>query len=185
MHQLSIHTACQSIRRGHIVAYPTEAVYGLGCDPLNEDAVRRLMHIKQRPATHGFILIADDFAVLNSYCGTIPEHRQQLVMASWPGPHTWVYPKSKQCPDWLCGAFNSIAVRVSAHPVVRALCAACGQALVSSSANQHGKAALKTSKEVMDVFAGLIDGVVEGELGDQAKPTAIRDALSGETLRAG
>ncbi len=180
---IGIEESAKLIASGKIIAYPTEAVYGLGCDPHNQKAVHRLIEIKQRPKTHGFILVASDFEMLQAFCADIDPKQQDKIMATWPGPYTWIFPKSSRCPAWLCGEFDSIAVRVSAHPVVKSLCVACNTPLVSSSANLHGEPPLKTPQEVMAIFGSNIDGVVEGELGSSLKPTSICDAVSGKILR--
>ena len=111
------------LRQGGIVAYPTESVYGLGCDPLNPDAVYRLLELKRRPASKGLILISDSFARLQPFLGPIPDNRLAIVLRSWPGPVTWVMPAQADVPEWLRGRHTSLAVRVTDHPLATALCA--------------------------------------------------------------
>jgi L-threonylcarbamoyladenylate synthase len=177
--------AAALLRRGGVIAYPTEAVWGLGCDPFDEAAVMRLLALKQRPVDKGVILIAGELSQFEGLLDweALPTDRAESVFATWPGPFTWIVPTTGRVPHWITGAHDGVAVRVSAHPGVRALCAAHGGPLVSTSANPAGAPPPK-SLETFD--AGLrarIDGIVEGCTGDLAQPTAIRDARSGVVLR--
>lgn len=177
--------AAAQLRRGAVIAYPTEAVWGLGCDPADEAAVLRLLAIKQREVEKGLILIAARFDHLQPWIAfdALPADRQAEVMASWPGPHTWIVPASSAAPRWITGAHAGIAVRVSAHPVVSALCDAFGGALVSTSANPAG-APPPTRPQAFDPgLLEALDGIVQGQTGGLERPTAIRDARTGETLR--
>ena len=172
------------IKQGGIVAYPTEAVYGLGCDPMNEQAVERLSEIKKRPRHKNYILIADDFSQLRPFCAAIDASRWQCIKRDWPGPYTWIFPITKLCPHWLCHNEVGIAVRVTAHPLAAELSKLCGHALVSTSANISGKAPAKTWQVVAATFKDTIDYIVRGEISDRAgNPTIIRDAISGQRLR--
>ena len=181
-----LQAAVAALRRGGVIAYPTEAVWGLGCDPFDQAAVRRLLEIKQRPVEKGLILIAGSraqFDGLLDWEALSPDQRD-AVLASWPGPNTWVVPATATVPCWIRGDHAGVAVRVSAHPVVVALCAAFGGPLVSTSANPAG-AEPPRGLDAMD--AGLraaLDALVDGETGDLQRPTPIRDARGGDTLRA-
>ena len=176
--------AHDAIRKGGIVAYPTEAVFGLGCDPMNEHAVLRLSAIKKRPQHKNYILIADDFARLRPFCETITAPRWQRIQQDWPGPHTWIFPATPSCPRWLGDPQTGIAVRVTAHPIARALCEVCGHALVSTSANLSGEPPAKTWQAVESVFKDTIDYIVRAEVSDpNGKPTTIHDAISGKRIR--
>ena len=182
----TIVAAASALRNGGVIAYPTEAVWGLGCDPRNEAAVLRLLALKQREVDKGLIVIAADEAQLAPYIdmAALDDAQRAAVRASWPGPHTWIVPASSHAPAWITGAQTGIAVRVSAHPTVIALCNAFGGALVSTSANRAGDPA-PTSRDALDqVIVAGVDAVSEGETGDLQRPTAIRDARSGDLLRS-
>ena len=179
----AIAEAVAALRAGGIIAYPTEAVYGLGCDPLDRDAVARLFALKQRPAGQGVLLIAADFAQVEKFIGPVPAEAVERARATWPGPHTWVFPRSPATPEWLVGDHSGIALRVTAHPLAATLCRACGHALVSTSANRHGSAPARSAGEVRSAFAGTLAYVLDGETGGLERPTPIRDAISGEVLR--
>lgn len=181
----SLRQAVQSLRQGGVIAYATEAVFGLGCDPDDEQAVRRLLAIKQRPLEKGLILIAADWAQLAPYvdAGRLPPERLQAVLASWPGPFTWIMPVRLSTPRWLTGQFDSLAVRVSAHPQVQALCRAFGKPLVSTSANLSGQPPCRSDDEVRRQLTGRLDYVLPGRVGGRNNPSEIREALSGRLIR--
>jgi L-threonylcarbamoyladenylate synthase len=178
--------AAALMRSGGVLAYPTEAVYGLGCDPHDQGAFERLFALKQRPSTQGVLLIAADFAQAERYIDLdrVPAGVLAQVQASWPGPSTWIFPRSTDVPAWVAGAHAGIALRVTAHEPAAALCRAWGGALVSTSANPHGSPPARSAGQVLDYFGDALDGVLDGPLGGQARPTVIRDALSGAIIRA-
>lgn len=184
--RLNIDTAAAIARNGGVIAYPTEAVWGVGCDPMNENAVLRLLAAKQRSVDKGLILIAANLEQLRPFLDlpALPSERLADVLATWPGPHTWVMPAAPHAPRWITGSHDGIAVRISAHPLVVALCNAFGGALVSTSANRAGAPAPRTRDEFDPAVLAAIDGLVTGEVGTLARPTPIRDARSGAELRA-
>jgi L-threonylcarbamoyladenylate synthase len=174
------------LRRGGVLAYPTEAVFGLGCDPHDRAAFEHVFALKQRPATQGVLLIAADFAQVERYIdlAAVPPGVLAQVRASWPGPNTWIFPRSPAVPDWVAGAHAGIALRVTAHAPAAALCRAFGGALVSTSANPHGQPPARTPATVETYFGDALEGLLDAPLGDQQKPTVIRDAISGAIIRA-
>jgi len=175
--------AVEVLRNGGVIAYPTEAVFGLGCDPFNAAAVARLFTLKQRPLDQSVLLIAADFAQIENLIAPIPPELLTRVQASWPGPHTWVFPRSAQVPARLAGKHAGIALRITAHAQTQALCRAFGGALVSTSANRHGQPPALSAAQVHSAFATDVDFVLDGSLGGQERPTPIRDAVTGELLR--
>lgn len=185
-----LEAAAALLHGGGVLAYPTEAVYGLGCDPHDRAAFQRLFALKQRPSTQGVLLIAADFAQIERYIdlAAVPAAVLAQVQASWPGPHTWVFPRSAAVPDWVAGGHAGIALRVTAHAPAAALCRAFGAALVSTSANPHGQPSARSAAVVADYFEnaaqGALDGVLDAPLGDAARPSTIRDALTGAIIRA-
>lgn len=169
---------------GGLIAYPTEAVFGLGCDPDNPQAVVRLLALKQRPVEKGLILVAANYQQLLPYVDdqALPADRRQTIFASWPGPVTWVMPARSSVPNWLTGDFDAIAVRVSAHPDVAALCLAFGKPLVSTSANLSGYPPARDVDEVRLQFGERVH-IVYGHTQGRSSPSTIRDALSGHLYR--
>lgn len=182
---MDVARAIARVRAGGIVAYPTEAVWGVGCDPFDADAVRRLLALKQREEAKGLILVAGDVAQLDGLVDwdALPRDRSDAVHASWPGPHTWIVPATARVPRWITGVHDGVAVRVSAHPLVVALCRAHGGVLVSTSANTAGAPAPRRREDLEPAIVAGCDGLVDGDTGDLAAPTGIRDARSGATLR--
>jgi L-threonylcarbamoyladenylate synthase len=180
---LTISRAVQCLRSGDVIAYPTEAVFGLGCDPASETAARKLLALKNRPAEAGLILIADTFERFAAYIKPLKAGLQERAAATWPGPVTWLFPRGESVPDWLAGNHETIALRVTAHPVCRELCAAFGGAIVSTSANpREGQPA--TSHAAVEAFFGsALCGTVAGELGGADRPSEIRDLVTGRVLR--
>lgn len=183
---LSIADAAAALARGGVVVYPTEAVWGIGCDADNRAAVMRLLAIKQRPMDKGVILIA---ASVEQFDGLIDwpalaDERAEAVRASWPGPNTWAVPATAAVPDWIRGDHDSVAVRVTAHPQARALCLAHGRPIVSTSANLAGHPPAFQRDQLDRAVLALSDGVCAGETGGLAAPTPIRLAATGEVLRA-
>lgn len=174
-----------ALRNSGVIAYPTEGVWGLGCDPRDEAAVLRLLALKQRDVAKGLILIASDEAQLAPFIDTASLSATQLaeVHASWPGPNTWIVPASNHAPRWITGAHDGIAVRVTAHPLVRALCEGFGGALVSTSANIASEPSPRTRAELDPRIVAGVDAVCDGETLGRAQPSTIRDARSGATLR--
>ncbi len=175
--------AAKLLQAGGLLAYPTEAVFGLGCDPEQHKACQRLFALKQRPLNHGVLLIAADFEQLRPWIGIIEATTLAQVRASWPGPYTWVLPSSPQVPTWISGQHQGIAVRITAHPVAAALCRDFGGPLVSTSANRHGQAPARSVSEVAAAFGEDLDALLEGSLGGLQQPTPIRDARTGVMLR--
>lgn len=180
-----LHHAVQVVRSGGVIAYPTESVYGLGCDPLEHAAVRRIYALKQRDAAKGLILIAAEIRQLLPFIAPLQDDTLRKLKASWPGPVTWVVPAAPCLPFWLSGGRNTLAVRVTGHPVAAALCSAAGMALVSTSANKSGRPPARTALAVRAQLGDGVDYVLPGAVGGLARPTEIREALTGKVLRAG
>jgi len=175
--------AARILAAGGIIAYPTEAVYGLGCDPLNEKAVNRLLALKQRPWQKGLILIAADYTQLAPFLEPLTPLLEKRVFAAWPGAVTWLLPAKSDVPHWLRGQSNKLAVRVTAYPQTAMLCSHWGGALVSTSANLSGQPTAKTAFKVRRIFCNTLDYIVPGQVGERQRPSEIRDALTNRVLR--
>lgn len=182
---LSLSSAVAALHAGGVIAYPTEAVWGLGCDPRREAAVMRLLRIKRRPVEKGVIVVAAGLDVLRDWLdlAALPPERLEVVRASWPGPNTWILPATDRAPSWITGHHRGIAVRISAHPLVDRLCRAWEAPLVSTSANLAGMPPARGRDELAPALLHSIDGLLDGETGGLVQPTPIRDALTGEVLR--
>lgn len=178
-----VRQAAAVLRAGGLVAYPTEAVWGLGCDPENESAVMRLLALKERDWRKGLILVGSDFSMLEPYTAPVSNSALKRAFATWPGPATWVFPCDDYCPSFLTGEFDSIAVRVSAHPVVRLLCERFGGAVVSTSANRSGFPPARAAADVRLQFGRRAPFILPGALGGLENPTVIRNVITGAILR--
>ena len=177
--------AATALSRGGLIAYPTESCYGLGCDPRNHAAIRRLLRLKRRPWQSGLILIADHPRRLRPYIAPLTRTVEKRLAQAWPGPHTFILPATTAVSRWLRGIHEGIAVRVTAHPAAAALCRHFRGPLVSTSANRHGLQPVRQGAGIGREFGAAVDYVLYGRIGAATRPTEIRDGLSGRVLRAG
>ena len=178
--------AVNVLHQGGVIAYPTEAVYGLGCDPKNLSAVKKILDLKQRKKEKGLILIASDFEQLKSYIKPLEKTIENKLLDSWHEQRnaiTWLVPVDKNISIYIKGQFDTLAVRVSHHPVVKELCDKFAGAIISTSANIATQEAARTAEDVKHIFADKIDFIIEGETDINAQPSEIRDALTDEIIR--
>lgn len=185
MASLRMAQAVRILAAGGVVACPTEAVWGLSCDPANEAAVMRLLAMKDRPVEKGLILVAADMAQFDWLLRDLDGAAKSKLELSWPGATTWLVPHHGRVPDWVCGEFDTVALRVSAHHTVQALCRAFGGPLVSTSANIGGAQPAREQFQLWRYFGEQLDDVVPGRLGGNARPSTIRDLASDTVIRAG
>jgi L-threonylcarbamoyladenylate synthase len=190
MQKLSIKVAAQMMMHGSVIAYPTEAVWGLGCDPLNEQACLELLQIKQRPIQKGMILIAGNIEEFAEILSALPADQVRELDVAWQnqgntGAITFLVPDLLgQVPYWIKGSHNSVALRVSQHSLVKSLCHEFGGPLVSTSANVSGKPPARSRVLVEKYFGGQLDFIVPGPLGGATNPSKIIDFTTGQTIRA-
>jgi len=178
-----IRQAATVVGSGGIIAYPTEAVFGLGCDPRDRRAVGRLLAIKHRPEHKGLILIVADIDQLRTFIRPLAPALAERVMATWPGPVTWLLPARPGVPRWLRGRHRSIAVRVTDHPVAAALCRQLGTALVSTSANRAGRPPCREAACVRRALGAELDFILPEKVGERSAPSRILDGTSGIVVR--
>ena len=179
-----VRRAARVLDSGGVIVYPSEGVLGLGCDPFRASSVRRLLRLKRRPMRMGFILIASAFEQVRPLIATLPPALEREVRDSWPGPVTWVLPAAEHVPEWLTGGRDSLALRVTAHPLASAICSAFGAPVVSTSANTRGRTPPRHLLSLSRELRSGVDYVVPGRTGGARGPTEIRDARSGALLRA-
>ncbi len=183
--------AVSVLESGGIIAYPTEAVFGYGCDPYNRAAVLRLLQLKRRPWHKGLILVASDVSQIGPLVEPLSGEHKALLSSRWPGPETWLLPDPNHLvPSWIKGQYSSVAIRVSAHPVVQALCRTWGGPIVSTSANQTGEPPYSSELQLRHhmmarATAQRPDYVVPGTTSGLARPTPIRDLITQQTIRQG
>ncbi len=177
-----IRQAVQKIKVGGVIAYPTEAVFGLGCDPLNGDAVYRLLEIKKRGIEKGLILIASSLSQLEPYL-LLNDSIIERVQKTWPGAVTWIIPAQSWVPEWLTGEHDSLAVRVTSHPVARYLCEENAGPIVSTSANTSGRPPAIKSWQVAKCLGTKDLFILPGRVGDLKQATPIFNILNQQQIR--
>lgn len=182
--QLAITQATEALNTGGVIAYPTEAVWGLGCNPFSERSVSQLLAMKRRQCGMGLILIASDIKQLYPFLSGLSKLQLEQLEASWPGPQTWLVPNNFVAPPWITGGRDTLALRVTDHLVAAELCKSFGGPLVSTSANPHGFPPAKSRLKVNLYFRTQLDYVVPGLLGKSGKPTPIKHLITGETVRS-
>ena len=170
------------LRRGCLIAYPTESCYGLGCDPRNRKAVLRLLMLKQRPQSKGLILIAGQYAQLAPYLKPLSLDEQEKLQRDGAQAVTYLMPAKSSCPRWLRGAHDTLAVRITAHAGAAAFCNALHMALVSTSANFSGGKSARTYAQCQRMFGNRVL-VLPGRVGKRKKPSTIRAWVSGKIIR--
>ncbi len=177
----------QALQQGEVIAYPTEGVFGVGCDPDNQQAIDKLLMLKQRPIEKGLILIAASYQQILPYIdeNQLTAEQLQTVKSTWPGPVTWVMPVKAGISSHLTGQFDSIAVRVTDHPLVQKLCLAFGKPITSTSANLTGLEPCRTTEEVEQQLGDKLVAILQGKVGGRTQPTEIRDAKTCAVLRQG
>lgn len=184
MHEEYLQQARHCLSNSGVLAYPTEAVYGLGCVPQATAAIERILNLKQRPVTQGMILVAADFSQLGDYVEISACRDTTEILASWPGPVTWIMPATELVPVGIKSDDDTVAVRVSACQDVIELCRLAG-AIVSTSANPKGLEPARSHLEVEKYFQDAIDYIVPGEIVNSASVSEIRNAITGEIIRSG
>ncbi|BBB27983.1 L-threonylcarbamoyladenylate synthase [Neptunomonas japonica] len=185
MNQWHFSQAARILHGGGVIAYPTEAVWGLGCDPYNEKAVQRLLVLKKRPVNKGVILVAASMLQIQPLLNHLDNESLARLKSSWPGPNTWLIPDPTNIiPSWIKGQHTSVAIRVSAHPGIVAMCNAFNGPVVSTSANLSGTDPAKTLLRVSTYFGHGLDYYLPGSLGDSAQPTRIQDLRDSRVVRS-
>jgi len=174
--------AAKFLKNGKIITYPTECIYGIGCDPFNEDAVNKIYQIKKREKNKPMIIVASEIEQIGKLVDITL--LTDNVKKSWPGNNTWIIPSLDSCPKWLVNEENrSVAIRVSSHPVISQICRAFSKPIISTSANISLEKPIKKFENLLEVFEDKIDFFTKGELGDEVRPSVIREMQSGKILR--
>jgi len=182
-----IEDAAAALKRGGIVVYPTETVYGIGCDPLDFDACDRIRRLKGRPDGKSLLLIAESVEQIEEFAGALDERSLKLAEAFWPGPLTLVMKTAAELPAHLRGESGGIAFRVTPHPTAAALCRAFGRPITSTSANPAGGMPVLTAGDAVETFGGLVDAIIGSETPLTGVPSTVLDitAVKPYVLREG
>lgn len=186
MNYWHLRRAASAVAQEGIIAYPTEAVWGLGCDPFSEKAVEQLLRMKQRPASKGLILVASNLQQLGPLLQNLNNSEHSLLSQKYDHPVTWLIPDEKNLiPSFIKGSNSEVAIRVSAHKQVKLLCDYWGGLLVSTSANRSTESPAMSATEVKSIFQNQLDFVLPGSLGGYEKPSEIRALRGDRVLRSG
>lgn len=181
-HSASYPGLAAHLRRGGLIAYPTESCYGLGCDPDNRSAVQRLLKLKQRPQYKGLILIAANYRQVARYLQPLTPDQQQQLQNVGAQAITYLMPVRAATPRWLRGSHDTLAVRLTAHKQAAQLCRSVSSALVSTSANRSGQRPAKTYAQCQRLFGRKV-WVLPGQVGKRKKPSTIRMWGDGKIIR--
>ncbi len=176
-----IESAAASLAGGGVVLHATEGVWGFACDPFCAAAIDKIFTLKNRPASKGLVLIGAAASVFETQLAAVDATHAAEVRASWPGHHTWILPDTS-FPDEVRGGRETIACRVPGHAQARALCAAFGGALISTSANLSGCPPITEGETARRDFGALVDYFLAGEVGSAGRASTIHD-LDGKILR--
>ncbi|HET7273759.1 MAG TPA: L-threonylcarbamoyladenylate synthase [Longimicrobiaceae bacterium] len=175
----SLARAADELRRGGIVAFPTETVYGLGAHALDKAAVRRIFEAKGRPSFNPLIVHVADAAAARALVTEWPRQAEVLAETFWPGPLTLVLPKRAIVPDLVTGALATVALRVPAHPVARALLREAGIPIAAPSANRSMGISPTTAQHVRASLGDRVDIILDGGATDVGIESTVID-LTGE-----
>jgi L-threonylcarbamoyladenylate synthase len=170
------------LKGGGLIAYPTESCYGLGCDPTNRKAVRRILKLKRRPQHKGLILIASDYRQAARYLQPLTPDDQSRLQNDATQAVTYLMPVRPSAPRWLRGRHDTLAIRLTAHRFAKRLCRSAGSALVSTSANRSGQRPAKTFAECQRLFGKSV-WVLRGRVGKRKQPSTIRAWVGGRIVR--
>lgn len=171
-----------AVMQGAVFGYPTDTIWGFGCHPLMAASVSRILQIKHRPAHKGLILLSSRLEYCKAYIDVAAE-LSQAIESPTNKPVTWLINASATCPAWLRGQHPTIAIRITDHPFVRALCDRLGSPLVSTSANRAGKSSVRNLIQLRKQFAGELDFMIAGYETGSGQQSEIKFLANGKTLR--
>ncbi len=183
MFHIKIQSCVEALARGEVIAYPTEAVWGLGCDPFNQHAVSKVLSLKSRAENKGLILVAGKIEHVEFLLDGLNPDRRELLESSWPGHTTWLVPHKGRIPRVVSGQHDTIALRVSDHPVVQGLCNRFGGPIVSTSANPQGLTPATSQFKARRYFGHKNVLFAPGQIGAAPKPSKIVDLVTGTVIR--
>jgi L-threonylcarbamoyladenylate synthase len=158
----SLSTAVQALNRGEVIVFPTETLYGLGADALNEAAVEKVFQLKGRDPRNPIPVLVADQEMLHTLVAKVPVVAQKLMERYWPGPLTLVLPGQRNIPKPLCNPAGKVGVRISSQPMAALLVNGLGRPLTATSANPSGNEPARTLQEAKNYFVNQVDVFVEG-----------------------
>ena len=168
--------------KDEIFAYPTEGVWGIGCNPFSESAVKKLINLKKRDENKGIIILAGNLSQIEDLTSHLNNDLRKKMLRKWPGPHTWLVPSSSKTPKWLLGQSRLLALRVSNHEGVQKITSELEMPICSTSANISGKSPAIDENQIREFFGSKVH-IIEGKLGGLTKPTPVQILESDEWIR--
>ena len=173
----------REIAAGAVIGYPTDTIWGFGCDPLNHASVQRILDIKGRGRAKGLILLASSLDQCEGFIDVDSEQRRTLGQPC-ERPTTWLVNAGEACPAWIRGQHPTVAVRITRHPLIRQLCESLGFPLVSTSANRSGRATVRNALQMQRQFGDEVDYVITGFSTGGGGASEIKSLATGQVLRA-
>ena len=180
---LNINNSIKWLKAGKVLAHPTESIWGLGCDALNENAINLIFKIKKRPLNKNLILLAESYLSIKDFIMNLNADQEKLLNEKWPGPYTFLFNYNKKIPTHLKNNTGKIAIRVSNHLPIKHLMRAYKGLMVSTSANLSGEQKLNFPKEILTTFANNDIAYYDKPIGHQLKPSRIIDLETGSIIR--
>ena len=172
---LELNKAADILQRGGVAAVPTETVYGLAANGLDETAVLKIFEAKGRPENKPISLFVTDIQAAESFCRDIPDAAYKLAERFWPGPLTMILKRRENVPDAITAGGDTVGIRVPDHALTLALLEKTGLPLTGTSANLSGEESAMSGEEALQIFDGKIDGVVDGGACTGGVPSTIVD----------
>jgi L-threonylcarbamoyladenylate synthase len=180
----AINRLSHQVDLGAVIAYPGDTIWGFGCHPLVKDSIDRILQIKQRSASKGLILLSSELDFCLPYISSdLSTNDIAQLKKSTAQPTTWLIPASHNCPSWLRGEFSTIAIRITCHPFIKALCTELKSPIVSTSANLSGKTTIRNSIQARRLFASQLDYIISGYQPGTGRPSEIKSLESGDIIR--
>ena len=179
--QANIEEAVNVLKKGGIVVYPTETVYGIGCDPFNRIAYERVQHLKGRTKKQ-MLLLACSLSQVEQFTGRLANIPRRLAHEFWPGPLTMVIKPRNEMPEYLYGDSGGVAFRITSHPIAAAISKNFGYPMTSTSANITGKPPVETYEEALNMFGKDVSIVIENNIPLNGTPSTVIDLTSGKPL---
>lgn len=183
---IELEQAVNHLKQGEVIAYPTEAVWGLGCDPFQQTAFDKILTLKQRPIEKGVILLSDNIERVEPLLADLDQSIRNQIIDSWQNQTkqqatTWLLPITDDIPAWIYGQHDRVAIRVTQHHLCQQLCYHFDNFIVSSSANPAGQTPATSQQQVSAYFPNTF--ILAGELGKSTAPSRILDAVTSKVIR--
>ena len=180
---LDLNQSINWLKAGKVLVHPTESIWGLGCDALNESAINLIFKLKKRPLNKSLIVLAESYFSIKKFVTSLNPDQEKLLNEKWPGPYTFLFTYNKNLPDHLMNETGKIAIRVSNHLPLKYLLKAYKGFMVSTSANFSGQSNINCPNKILETFANDDIAYYDELLGDQLKPSQIIDLETGITIR--